>query len=79
MAVIWAFDPREGERDFAVWIEDVREYETGLYRFLETRRSQLLSSLIEKKQIDDEIKADLTQALKEYGESFAAARRAAVA
>jgi F-type H+/Na+-transporting ATPase subunit alpha len=63
----------------SVAVEDVREYETGLYRFLETRRSQLLSSLIEKKQIDDDIKADLTQALKEYGESFATGRRAAVA
>ncbi len=48
----------------SVAVEDVREYETGLYRFLETRRSQLLSSLIEKKQIDDAIKADLTQALE---------------
>src|SRR3954452_7583833 len=63
----------------SVAVEDVREYENGLYRFRETRRSQLLSSLIEKKQIDDEIKTDLTQALKEYGESFATARRAAVA
>src|SRR6476619_5180157 len=45
-----------------VALVDVRAFETGLYRFLETRRSQLLSALIEKKQIDDEIKADLTQA-----------------
>jgi F-type H+-transporting ATPase subunit alpha len=63
----------------SVAVEDVREYETGLYQFLETRRSQLLSALAEKKQIDDGIKADLTQTLKEYGDTFAAARRAAVA
>ncbi|HTE79658.1 MAG TPA: F0F1 ATP synthase subunit alpha, partial [Reyranella sp.] len=60
-------------------VEDAREYETGLYQFLETRRPQLLSSLTEKKQIDDAIKADLTQALKEYGETFTAGRKAAVA
>jgi F-type H+-transporting ATPase subunit alpha len=63
----------------SIAVEDAREYETGLYQFLETRRSQLLSSLTEKKQIDDGIKTDLTQALKEYGESFAAGRKAAVA
>ena len=63
----------------SVAVDDVREYETGLYQFLETRRSQLLSSLVEKKQIDDAIKADLTQALTEYGASFAAGRKAAVA
>ena len=63
----------------SVAVDDVREYETGLYQFLETRRSQLLSSLVEKKQIDDAIKADLTQALTEYGAAFAAGRKAAVA
>jgi F-type H+-transporting ATPase subunit alpha len=62
-----------------VAVEDVREYELGLYQFLDTRRSQLLSSLIEKKQIDDAIKADLSQALKEFGDSFATSRKAAVA
>jgi hypothetical protein len=30
--VIWAFDPREGERDFAVWISDVGEYDLILAR-----------------------------------------------
>jgi F-type H+/Na+-transporting ATPase subunit alpha len=63
----------------SVAVEDVRDYETGLYQFLDTRRSQLLSSLIEKKQIDDAIKADLTQTLKEYGDSFAAAKKTAAA
>jgi F-type H+-transporting ATPase subunit alpha len=57
----------------------VRAYETELYTFLETRRAQLLSSLAEKKQIDDAIKADLNAALKEFGETFAAGRKAAVA
>src|SRR5205085_749612 len=61
----------------AVAVEDVRAYEEGLHTFLETRRAQLLSSLGEKKQIDDAIKADLSQALKEYGETFAASRKKA--
>ncbi len=61
----------------AVAVEHLRDYETGLYQFLETRKPQLLSSLAEKKQIDDAIKADLNQALKEFGDTFAAARKTA--
>jgi F-type H+-transporting ATPase subunit alpha len=63
----------------SVAVEDVRAYEIGLYQFLDTRRAQLLSAVADKKQIDDAIKGDLTQTLKEYGESFAAGRKAAVA
>jgi F-type H+/Na+-transporting ATPase subunit alpha len=63
----------------AVAVEHVRAYETELYQFLETRRAQLLSSLVEKKQIDDQLKTDLNQTLKEFGDSFAAARKTAAA
>ena len=59
----------------AVAVEDVRDYETGLYQFLDTRRAQLLTSLGEKKQSDDDTKADLTQTRKEDGDPFAAARK----
>ena len=62
-----------------VAVEDAREYEIELYKFLDTRRPQLLSSLAEKKQIDDPIKADLTQTLKEFGDSFAASKKTAAA
>jgi F-type H+/Na+-transporting ATPase subunit alpha len=61
----------------AVPVEQVRDYETELFQFLETRRSQLLSSLAEKNQIDDEIKSDLSQALEEFGTAFAAGRKSA--
>jgi hypothetical protein len=30
--VTWAFDPREGETDFCVWISDVQEYDFILER-----------------------------------------------
>jgi F-type H+-transporting ATPase subunit alpha len=63
----------------SVAVEQVRAYEIDLYQFLDTRRAQLLSSLAEKKQIDDQLKADLTQTLKEFGETFAAARKTAAA
>jgi F-type H+/Na+-transporting ATPase subunit alpha len=60
-------------------VESVRAYESELYRFLDTRKAQLLSSLSDKKQIDDAIKADLNQALEEFGKDFAAARKTAAA
>jgi len=62
-----------------VEVDQARAYEVALFQFLDTRRSQLLTSLAEKKQIDDQIKMDLTQALKEFGESFAAGRKTAAA
>jgi F-type H+-transporting ATPase subunit alpha len=63
----------------SVDVEQLRAYEIALYQFLDTRRSQLLASLAEKKQIDDQIKTDLTQTLKEFGDSFAAGRKTAAA
>ena len=45
--------------------------------FLDTRRAQLLSGLAEKKQIDDQIKTDLDQALTEFGQTFGAAQKTA--
>src|SRR5512133_795545 len=47
-----------------VEVDQVRAYETALFQFLDTRRAQLLASLADKKQIDDQIKTDLTQTLK---------------
>ena len=63
----------------SVEVDQVSAFETGLFQFLDTRRSQLLASLAEKKQIDDQIKADLNQALKEFGDTFAAGRKTAAA
>ncbi len=62
-----------------VEVEQVRAYETGLFQFLDTRRAQLLADLSEKKQIDDQIKTELAQVFKEFGDSFAAGRKTAAA
>jgi F-type H+-transporting ATPase subunit alpha len=60
-------------------VESVRAYESELFRFLDTRKAQLLTSLADKKQIDDALKADLNQALEEFGKDFAAAKKTAAA
>jgi F-type H+-transporting ATPase subunit alpha len=61
----------------SVPVELVREYEIELYRHVETRHPQVLSTLADKKAIDDELKGQLNGALKEFGEQFAAARKTA--
>ncbi len=61
----------------SVAIEDVHRYEEELYRFLETRHAAVLSGIAEKKIIDDELKAAIEAALKDFGQQFAAVRGAA--
>ena len=63
----------------AIDVEQVRAYEIGLYQFLETSRPQFLTALAEKKQIDDDLKAALKEALTEFGKQFTAGRKVAAA
>jgi len=63
----------------AIDVEQVRAYEIGLYQFLETSRPQVLTALAEKKQIDDDVKGALTEALTEFGKQFTAGRKVAAA
>ena len=58
-------------------VERVRDYEIELYKFLETRKASLLSGMAEKKAIDDTLKAELNQALEEFGKTFMAAAKVA--
>jgi len=60
-------------------VESLRSYETELYKFLDTRKSGVLKALTDKKQLDDQLKADLNQALEEFGKNFAAAGKTAAA
>jgi F-type H+-transporting ATPase subunit alpha len=57
-------------------LSDVRQYETELYKFMETRHPDLSRGIAEKKQLDDQLKGSLEQALKEFAGEFAAIRAA---
>ncbi len=61
----------------AVPVERLRDYETELLRYLETRQSGLLATLAEQKELTDGIKTELNAALKEFSEQFAATSPAA--
>src|SRR6187401_428810 len=56
----------------SVPVEKLRQYEDGLYRFLETSHPQVLTSIAEKKILDDDVKAALKAALEDYGKQFVA-------
>jgi F-type H+-transporting ATPase subunit alpha len=62
-----------------VAVEQVRDYEAGLYTFLETRHPQAFTTLADKKQIDDEVKGLLMAGLDEYTKQFLAGRKSAAA
>src|SRR6187399_730406 len=49
-------------------VERLREYEDGLFRFLDTSYSQLLASIAEKKTLDDDLKAELSGAIGQFNQ-----------
>jgi F-type H+/Na+-transporting ATPase subunit alpha len=51
-------------------VSDIRAFEDGLYRYLDSAQSVLVDDLTKKKQIDDDIRARLHTALKEYSANF---------
>jgi F-type H+/Na+-transporting ATPase subunit alpha len=53
---------------------DLRAFEDGLYPYLESTGS-VLSDIVAKKQIDDDIKGRLTSAIKDYKATFLAQRK----
>ncbi len=60
-------------------VPEVGAYERELYKFIDTRHPGVATAILEKKVLDDGIKADLNAALKEFAKEFAAARKTAAA
>jgi F-type H+-transporting ATPase subunit alpha len=60
----------------AVAVADVRRYEDELYKFVGSRHPGLLKAIADKKVLDDQLKGEMTSALKSFGETFVAARAA---
>ena len=63
----------------AVAESDVAVYEQELLQFIEVRHGELLRRLAELKALDDQLKADVTSAVKEFTDQFTAARKEAAA
>ena len=63
----------------AIAENEVAAYEQDLYRFMETRHADVVKRLVDEKKIDDQLKANITSAVKEFTEQFTAARKRAAA
>ncbi|HEX4320787.1 MAG TPA: F0F1 ATP synthase subunit alpha [Acidobacteriaceae bacterium] len=53
-------------------VSEIRGFEDGLYSYLASAQSALMNDLETKKQLDDDIKKRLGDALKEYSENYKA-------
>jgi F-type H+-transporting ATPase subunit alpha len=59
-------------------VSEIRGFEDGLYSYLASAQSALMDDLTKKKQLDDDIKKRLSEALKEYSENYKASLTDAV-
>ena len=76
------YQPMEVEKQvFVIWtatnghiddvpVDQVRRFEAELLRFIENSRPDLLNTIREKKAIDDNLKAEMTEAVRDFKESF---------
>jgi len=57
-------------------IEQVREFEQELYRYVEGTKPELLRTIMDKKVLDDQIKADMKKVIQDAKEAFVAEHQA---
>ncbi|MGB9146192.1 MAG: F0F1 ATP synthase subunit alpha, partial [Acidobacteriaceae bacterium] len=53
-------------------VADIRAFEDGLYKYLDSGQSQLLTDIATKKALDDDLRNRIHAALKEYKQNFLA-------
>ena len=51
-------------------VSDIREFEDGLYKYLDTSQQQLLTDILTKKALDDDLRNRIKAALTEYKKDF---------
>jgi F-type H+-transporting ATPase subunit alpha len=57
-------------------VEQVRDFEGELYRYVDATNPGLLRSIMDKKVLDDGIKAEMTKLIKQAKEAFVAEQQA---
>src|SRR5258705_5666310 len=57
-------------------VEQVRDFEKELYKYVDTTNPGMLNTIMEKKILDDALKADLSRVIKEAKQQFVDARQA---
>jgi F-type H+-transporting ATPase subunit alpha len=56
-------------------IDQVRDFEAELYKYVDATNPQLLATIMEKKTLDDALKAEMTKTIKQAKETFLAERQ----
>jgi F-type H+-transporting ATPase subunit alpha len=57
-------------------VDQVRDFEAELYKYVDATNPGLLRAIMEKKTLDDALKAEMSKAIKECKETFVAERQA---
>ena len=57
-------------------VEQVRDFEKELYKYVDTTNPGLLRTIMEKKILDDTLKAEMSDVIKEAKQQFVAHRQA---
>ena len=57
-------------------VDQVRDFEAELYRYVDATNPGLLRTIMEKKVLDDALKAEMTKVIKQCKEAFVAERQA---
>jgi F-type H+-transporting ATPase subunit alpha len=60
-------------------VEDVKQFENDLYKSVDTANASLLNSIMEKKTLDDALKAEMNKVLTEFKQRFVSERQAVAA
>jgi F-type H+-transporting ATPase subunit alpha len=60
-------------------VDQVREFEAELYKFVDATNPNLLRTIMEKKVLDDGLKSEMTNLLKQFKEQFVSQRQAVAA
>src|ERR1700678_78331 len=58
-------------------VNQVRDFEKDLYKYVDTTNPGLLNTIMEKKVLDDSLKAEMTRVIKEAKQQFVDSRQAA--
>jgi len=58
-------------------VDQLRDFEKGLYQYVETAAPSIFKDIEEKKTLDDDLKNTMTKAIKEFKERFVSERKAA--
>ncbi|HLW51506.1 MAG TPA: F0F1 ATP synthase subunit alpha [Candidatus Angelobacter sp.] len=58
-------------------VDQIRDFEAELYKYVDSMNSRLLQTITEKKIIDDALKAELVKTLTDFKQDFVSARKTA--